>query len=257
MNSNTYALGKIEVTQQSAATSQRKVARMAGLLYLTIIFAGIFAEFFVRQSLIVPGNASATAGNILASESLFRMGIAADLIMIICDVALALAFYLLLEPVNRSLALLAAFFRLAQATVLGINLLNLFSALQLLSGANYLKAFGADQLYAQAMLDLNAHATGYSLGLVFFGLSVLILGYLIVRSGYIPGILGILLIFASAGYLVDSFAKVLMPNYDSFAAVFALIVFVPALIGELALGLWLLIKGVRDQDQPLKASETA
>ncbi len=91
--------------------ANKKTARVAGFLYLTIIIAGIFAEFFVRQSLIVPGDATATANNIMASEGLFRIGIASDLIMIMCDVALALAFYALLKPVSNSLSLLAAFFR--------------------------------------------------------------------------------------------------------------------------------------------------
>ncbi|MCB0130010.1 MAG: DUF4386 domain-containing protein, partial [Caldilineaceae bacterium] len=126
--------------------ANKKTARIAGLLYLSIIAAGVFAEFIVRGSLIVPGNAAATAGNILAAESLFRLGIAGDLIMLICDVALALVFFVLLKPVSRSLSLLAAFFRLAQAAVLGMNLLNLVLVLQLISGTDYLAVFGAEQL---------------------------------------------------------------------------------------------------------------
>ncbi len=115
-----------------------KTARIAGVLYLTIILSGIFAQFFVRDSLIEPGDATATATNIVASESLFRVGIAADLIMILCDVALAAIFYVLLKPVDNGLALLAAFFRLVQAAILGMNLLNLFLALQLVDVAEHL-----------------------------------------------------------------------------------------------------------------------
>lgn len=231
-----------------------KTARIAGMLYLTIILSGIFAQFFVRGSLIVPGDAAATANNIVASESLFRIGIAADLIMILCDVALAGFFYVLLKPVDNGLALLAAFFRLVQAAILGMNLLNLFLALQLVDVAGNLTVFGADQMYAQAMLYLDAHSTGYSLALVFFGIQCLVLGYLIVISGYMPKILGSLLIFAGLGYLIDSFASFLLPSYDVYAEIFALIVFVPALIGELALALWLLWKGVNVEENDKRTS---
>jgi hypothetical protein len=193
----------------------------------------------------VPGDATATANNIMASEGLFRVGIAGDLIMIMCDVALALIFYVLLKPVSNSLALLAAFFRLAQAATLGINLLNLLIVLQLLSGAGYLTVFGTDQLHALVMLFLDAHSIGYSIGLVFFGLSVFVLGYLVFKSGYFPRILGVLLIIASLGYLIDSFANFLLPNYDDYGAIFDLVVFAPAFIAELSLCLWLLFKGAK------------
>ena len=249
MSTNATSLGKIETENRVYETSQRKLARVAGLLYLVIIIAGIFAEFFVRQSLIVPGDATTTANNIMASEMLFRAGIAADLVMIMADVALALVFYLLFKAVSNGLALLAAFFRLAQAAVLGINLLNLFFALGLLSGADYLSVFGADQLDAFSMLFLNAHSIGYSIGLVFFGVNLFILGYLVFKSGYVPRILGILLIAASLGYLVDSFAKVLLPNYAEFQPIFDLVVLMPAFIAELSLGLWLLLKGVKVQQR--------
>ena len=183
----------------------------------------------------------------MASESLFRIGIAGDLIMIISDVALALIFYVLLKPVSNSLSLLAAFFRLGQAAILGINLLNLFFVLQLLSGADYLAVFGADQLHALVLLFLNGHSLGYSIGLVLFGLSLFVLGYLVFKSGYFPRILGILLVIASLGYLIDSFASFLLPNYHDYEAIFALVVFLPAFIGELSMCLWLLIKGVNVQ----------
>lgn len=257
MNPNTYALGGFEMTNRIADISPRKAARVAGLLYLIIIIAGIFAEFFVRQSLIVPGDAVATADNIMASEGLFRLGIAGDLIMIMSDVTLAVVFYVLLKPVSSSLSLLAAFFRLAQAAILGINLLNLFFVLQLLSGADYLTVFGADQLDALVLLFLNGHSIGYAIGLVLFGLSLLVLGYLVFKSGYFPRILGVLLIVASLGYLIDSFASFLLPNYDDYETIFALVVFLPAFIGELSMCLWLLVKGVKVQQTQLQPSHAA
>lgn len=225
--------------------SVNKIARVAGLLYLIIIASGIFAEFFVRSNLIVAGDATATANNIMASEGLFRTSIGADVVMILSDVALALLFYLLLKPVNDALSLLAAFFRLAQAAVLGFNLLNLFFVLQLLSGASFLAVFGTVQLHALVMLFLEAHGTGYSIGLVFFGVHCAILGYLIFKSGYFPKILGILLTVASAGYLIDSFSNFLLPNYQDYESIFLAVVFIPAFIAELSLCLWLLIKGVK------------
>ncbi|MFP4436507.1 MAG: DUF4386 domain-containing protein [Chloroflexaceae bacterium] len=235
------------MTERIVNPSQLQMARIAGVLYLTIIISGIFAEFFVRQSLVVSGDAATTAGNITASAGLFRMGIAGDLIMIMNDVALALIFCILLKPVSNTLDLLAVFFRLAQATTLEINLLNLFFVLQLLNGADYLAALNPEQVHALVLLLLNAHSTGYAIGLVFFGFSILVLGYLIFRSGYIPRILGILLMLASLGYLVDSFAHVLLPNYADYAAIFTLVVFTPAFIAELSLALWLLLKGVNVQ----------
>jgi hypothetical protein len=169
---------------------------------------------------------------------------AADLVMILADVALALLFYVLLKPVSQALALLAAFFRLAQAAVLGSNVLNLFVALQLVRGADYLAAFSTEQMHALALLVLNAHGMGYALALVFFGLQCGVLGYLVFRSGYMPRLLGVLVIIAGVGYLTDSFARVLMSGYRDYEALFTLIVFLPAFIGELSLCLWLLVKGV-------------
>ena len=229
-------------------------ARIAGLFYLAIIAAGIFAQFAVRDSLTVAGDAAATAQNILAARSFFQWGIAGDLVMIISDIAVALLLYVLVKPVNSGLSLLAAFFRLIQAAILGVNLLNLFAVLQLLSGADYLNVLGTETLYAQAFFHLQAHATGYSLGLIFFGLNCLVFGYLVFRSGYLPRILGALLIFAGAGYLTDSFASFFLPTYANYADIFALVVFLPAIVGELSLALWLIVKGVGGKAQTTASS---
>ncbi len=225
--------------------SQRTVAKTAGFGYLIIIIAGIFAEFFVRSALIVPGDATATAGNIMASEGLYRIGIAGDLVMLVCDVVVAWALYVLLKPVNKGLALLAAFFRLTHAAINGINVLTMFIPLFLLSGAGYLTGFTTDQLHAHMMLFLDAHNYGYVIALVFFGIHCLILGYLIIKSRYIPNILGILMIAASFGYLIDSYAHILISNYADYAMIFLVIVAVPAIIAELSFCLWLLFTGFK------------
>ena len=228
--------------------SPRKVSFIAGLLYLVIIVSGIFAEFFVRTGLIVSGETAVTVNNISVSLGLFRLGIASDIIMILSDVAIALIFYHLLKPVNKSLAMLAAFFRLIQAAILGANLLSLFKVVQIVKGTAYLSDFSSNQLNSLVMMYLDSHADGYSLALIFFGFSILILGYLIFKSGYIPEILGIFLIIAALGYLTDSFANFLMSDYESYKDIFQMIVFIPAFIGELSLCLWLLFRGIKLND---------
>ena len=226
-------------------SNSRLISRSAGILYLVIIASGIFAQFFVRGSAIVPGDAALTATNIAAAPGFFSMSIAADLVMIISDIALAALFFALLRPVSPTLSLMTAFFRLVQAAILGYNLLNLFNALQIVRSAAYVEAFSEAQLQAQVLLAAEAHGIGYSVALVFFGVQCLLLGYLMVKSGYFPKILGLLLLFAGAGYLTDCFAGFFLPTYDAYADIFAIVVFVPALIGELSLALWLLIKGVK------------
>ncbi|MBZ0293323.1 MAG: DUF4386 domain-containing protein [Anaerolineae bacterium] len=231
------------MSNPAVSTSLRPIARIAGVLYLIIIVAGMFAGGYARPSLLVPGDAAATATNIMASEGLLRASIVADLAMIMADVAIGIAFYYLLKPVNQGLSLLSAVFRLAQAATLGINLLMLFLVLQLLSGADYLTILGTEQIHAQALLFLNAHSIGYKLALMFFAFSILIQGYLLYVSSYFPKILGVLVIVASLGYFVDNMATFILPNYDAYAGIFEMIVMV-ALPVELILALWLLVKGI-------------
>lgn len=219
-------------------------ARFTGLLYLIIIVFGLFSEVYVRSSLIVRGDAAATASKILASEWLFRVGFASDLVIFLCDVAVAVLLYMLLRSVSKTGSLISAGFRLTGTAIYGVNLLNYFAALLLLNGAEYLKAFDSSQLNALALVFLDIHKHGYDLGLVFFGLHCLVLGYLLFKSDYFPRILGILMVLAGIGYVVGSFTLFLFPE---FTAVIAPIYIAP-LIGELSLCLWLLIKGVNAQN---------
>lgn len=253
MSANTMTHSDLTVTGGVAGPSQRTLARLAGALYLVIFLAGFFAEFYVRSTLIVSGDAAATAANIGAAEGLFRAGIAADLVMILADVTLALLFYVLFRPISRGLALLAAFFRLAQATALGVNLLNLFLGLHFVSGGAQLAAFSAEQQQALALPFFAAHDIGYSLALVFFALSLVVLGYLIYRSDAFPRILGVLLMLAALGYQLDNFGKVLLTNYAAYQPVLDAVVLIPAFIAEIALCLWLLIRGV---NRPITAPHT-
>jgi hypothetical protein len=218
----------------------QRYARVAGLLYLIIIVCGVFSEVFVRSSLVVTGEAATTAGNIVASESLFRLGFAADSLMLLSDVAIAVIFYVLLRPVSKTLALLAAAFRLTQAGILGFNLLNYYAALLLLSGEVYASIFDSEQLHALAMLFLELHSHGYDLGLLFFALSSFILGYLVIRSGYFPLILGYGLMAAALVYLAGSITRFVFPEFLSLITPLYII----PLIAELAFCLWLLLRGV-------------
>lgn len=224
-------------------TSPLAYARVAGILYLIIIVFGIFAEAFVRSGLIVPDDAAATAGNILASEGLFRVGFLADSIMFLSDVALAVLLYLLLRPVNRTLALVAMFFRLTQTAVLALNLLNYYAAVLLLKGTGYAAAFEPDQLHSLASLFLDLHSHGYDLGLLLFGVHAALLGYLILKSHYLPRVLGALMIAGSATYLVGSYTRFLFPDYVSLVSP----IYAVALVAEVSLALWLLMKGVNVQ----------
>jgi hypothetical protein len=221
------------------------IARIAGLLYLAVIVCAGFAQA-VRSSVIASGDAAATAENILDSERLFRLGFSSDIVAFACDIGLAVALYVLLKPVNQTIALLAAFFRLAQAATLGVNLVMQFMALLLLSGEGYLSGFDAEQLNVLALLFLEAHGYGYLLGLVFFGCSTFLLGYLVIKSEYLPGLWGALLMLAAVGYLVDSFAGFLIED----RGIVSTIAIAPAALVEVTFCLWLLIRGGRVQVPP-------
>jgi hypothetical protein len=214
-------------------------ARLIGALYLVVFGCGVFSELVVRGALIVDGDAAATAANVVASDGLFRVGLASDLVMLLADVGVAVLLYALLRPIGRTLALLAAAFRLVMTAVIAASLIAYSSAGELATG--YTTALGAEPADALVLLSLEAHAQGYLIALVFFGLHLLVLGWLLLRSRYVPRFLAGLLLVAGVGYLVDSFAAFLSPAYDG---ALSPIVLAPAFVAELALPLWLLVKGV-------------
>lgn len=229
------------MTAQTIERSPQVYARIGGILYLMIIAAGAFGELFVRGTLIVSGNAAATAGNILASQSLWRAGIAGDILVHIFDIPLMLVLYLILKPVNRNLALLAVLFNLIQTAVLVANKLNLLMPLFLLGNADYLSSFAPNQLHALTQVFVRVHGYGFGIGLIFFGFACLVYGVLIFKSGYLPRILGVFMVIAGLSYLTNSFALLLAPTI---ASMIVPAILVPAFIGELSLALWLLTKGV-------------
>ncbi|WP_349740509.1 DUF4386 domain-containing protein [Roseateles cavernae] len=223
----------------SLERSPQLCLRITGLLYLAIIALGLFGEAVVRGSLVVAGDAAATAARIAAEPLLWRAGIAGDLLMHVLDLPVILALYYLLRPVSRRLALLATWFNLVQTAVLAANKLNLLLPILLLEGSG--QAFSAAQLQALTRLAINLHAYGFGIGLIFFGIACLLRGWLIARSGFLPRPLGLLLLLAGLSYLLNSFALLLAPKLA--AALFPAIL-LPAFIGELALALWLIVKGV-------------
>ena len=228
------------MAKQTEASPQ-KLARIGGVLYLIIIVTGLFGEMFVRGKLVVSGDATTTAANIMASQVLWRVGVAGDLIMHVCDVPLMLIFYVLLRPVHKTLALLGVLFNLVQTAALVAFKLNLLVALFLLGSADYLKALEPRQLHALMYVFIKADGYGFGIGLIFFGCAILVFGYLIRRSGYLPKAIGVLMQIAGVCYLTNSFALLLAPKVAD--AMFPAIL-IPAFIGELSFCLWLLAKGV-------------
>ncbi len=231
--------------------SPRAVARTAGVLYLVIIVCGLFSELFVRGRLVDVTDPSGTAAAIAGSEGLFRLGFAADLLMVVSDVGLAVLLYVLLRPVSRTLALVAAAFRIVQSAVLGMNLLHHLDAALMLDSSGPAGSLPTAQRDALVAMSMDSHAYGYLIALVFFGVHLVILGYLVVKAPYFPAWLGVLMVVAGAGYLTDSFSFFLVPGYDG---ALSSAVLAPALVAELATVLWLLVKGI--DNRRFRAVET-
>ena len=229
------------MNNRDVRTSPQVYARLGGIFYLIIIVVGTLGEVFVRSRLVVGGNPAATADRMMASEFLWRASVASELFMLACAVPLALIFYLLLRPVNRDLALLAAFFNLVSIALEASNKLRLMDALVPLANADYLRVLAVEQLHMLAYLSIRSHAYGFGVALIFFGCVCLIVGYLIAGSGYLPSLLGVLMQIAGLCYLTNSFALILSPP---FAARLFPEILLPAFVAEASLCVWLLTKGV-------------
>jgi hypothetical protein len=231
-----------ETTHPAIEPAQHTAAKVAGFLYLFTMVTANFAEFYARGRLIVAGDAVQTARNIAASERLFRLGTVSNLITFASVVMLLLALYVVLRPINRNVALLAAFWRLAECSIFALITLNDFVVLRLLSGADYLRPFDTQQLQALAYTFVGVHDAGYLIGLVFFGLGSTVFAYLWFKSRYIPRWLAALGIFASLLVAIGTLAIMAFP---SLTAVMIPVYFAPIFVFEVTLGLWLLVKGIR------------
>src|SRR5205807_5576723 len=188
-------------TAAMTETSPRFKARITGVLYLLTMLTGIFAQGFVSGRLVVDGDATATATNILTHKSLFQLGFAVYLIEMACQVALTALFYDLLKPAGRSVSLVAAFLGLAGCVIKTFSRLFYIAPLFVLGGAHYLSVFSAEQLQALALLFLKVNDRGAGVALVFFGFYALLTGYLIIRSTFLPRILGVLSVVGGLGWL--------------------------------------------------------
>lgn len=237
------------MTQPTAHPSPQLQARIAGMLYLLTILARVIADAFVRNRLVVSDDAVATATNIMAQEPLFRLGFAADLLAFASYVALTAILYELFKPVNRGLSLAAASFSLVACAVQALSSLFHLAPLLLLGGAPYLGVFGVEQLQALASMFLRLRAAAYhNIGLVYFGVYCLLVGILILKSTFLPRILGALMALAGLSYLAflsPLFARSLQPYILVFPGV-----------GQVSLCLWLLVMGVNAQRWDEQATAT-
>jgi hypothetical protein len=233
--------------ERIAETSPRLKARIAGVFYLLTTLTRMFVEISVRDRLVVSDDAAATATNILAHQPLWRWGFAADILAFASYVALTALFYQLFKPVNRSVSLVAAFFSLVACAVQAVSSLFHLAPLALLGGTPYLRVFNVEQLQALALMFLRLRAMCYhNIGLVFFGLYCLLIGYLIFRSTFLPRIIGVLMVLAGLSYLMfvsPPLALSLQPYILVFPGV-----------GQISLTLWLLVMGVNEQRWKEQAS---
>jgi hypothetical protein len=245
------AAAALEPLAAAGAIRPDLLARIAGAIYLVIIVVGVLGEVAVRDRIIVAGDAAATAANVVAMESAFRLSIAGELFYLVLAVPMLLILYILLRPVSRELALLLVFFNLVSISVEAVNKLNLLAALFPQGGAGYLAAFEPAQLEAMTRLSFRLFGHGFGISLIFFGAACLVLGWLLYRSGFFPRALGVLLALAGAAYLVNSFTMIVAPGLA--ARLFPAIL-IPPFIGESALCLWLLIRGVNVQQWRARAA---
>jgi hypothetical protein len=222
--------------------SQRKAATVVGFSYLLALPPAIFAEFYVRSHLIAFGNVAQTAQNIMTHGRLFRLGIASNLMVFAVDVVLIMALCEVLMPVNRSLALLATGWGLIETATLVVVTLSDLEVLRILSGADYLHAFEANQVQALARLSLSAHADTYNVGLVLAGLRSTAFCFLWFKSGFIPKALAGWGMVASFLMGACAFSFIIVPE---FAKVIPVEIYgAPIFFFELTMGFWLLVKGL-------------
>jgi hypothetical protein len=234
----------------------RKTARFAGLLYLLIGITAPIGLVYVPGALIVPGDATATADHIRASGMLLRIGIASELFHQTIVIFLVLVLYRLFKAVDeRQASLVVILGALVSVPIVFVNVLNEIAALVLVSGAGFLSAFNKGQLDALAYLFLRLHSQGFIVASIFWGLWLFPFGILVIRSRFIPRVLGVLMMIAGSAYLASAFTSLLLPRYASLVGQFAMVLE----IGEVPIIFWLLIWGARAQgvDAPVSSSSKA
>jgi len=232
--------GRHEMTLRATESAQCTVAKVAGLLYLIQMATGVFG-FYAHGRLTVAGDPVQTAKNIVASERLFRIGTVSDLTTAVVVVVLAWALYVVLRPINRNVALLAVFLRLAENSIAASAIFTDFIALRLLSDVSYLQGFDAQQVQLLARVFTGGQGAGLQIAFVFLGLGSALFSYLWLKSRYVPRALAALGIFGS---LVLTIGTLIIMVFPALGAV-GLTYMMPLGIYEVGLGLWLLVKGIQ------------
>lgn len=238
--------GVTNKTNKIADISERQAALATGLGLLLMGLLAPIAYLSVIQNLIVPGEAQTTVANIRDSLGPFRISIVFLLLVAVLDIIVAWGLYVLLKPINKSLALLTAWVRIVYAAIFAGAIANLYNVLSLLEDAGNSGILGADQLNTQVMLLLEAYRIEWEIGLAIFGLHLFLLGYLVLKSG--PRVLGGLVVLAGVGYIVDTFGNMLLSDYSLTISLYTF-------VGEILLIIWLLWIGLKEVPYSLKRPE--
>ncbi len=232
------------MTRHTIEASPQRHARLCGAIYLAVIVLGGFSEGFITNQLIVPGDITTSARNILAAQELWAIGTAANLLVVILAIPQLWLEYLLLRPVNKNLVLLSVLFGVISLATESVSKLFLFLVTPAITNTSYLTAFEPEQLQVLANLALRAHGVAFNIALIFFAFACLLNGHLIYRSGYLPKLTGALLQLAGLAYLIACFSELFFP---ALARYISPAIFAPILIGEASICLWLLVKGVNTE----------
>ena len=225
--------------------SLNKLAVISGISYLIIFFTGFFSNFYVVEGLIIKSDPTQTFNNLINNQFLFRLGILSFVIMVLLDLLLVWTLYYLLESTNKSISLLASLFRLVNAAVFGIALHYLINIANIANSFTTSDFANREQVVSSIMVYTESFNAVWLVGLIFFGIHLLMLGYLVYKSESFNKIIGSLLIVAGIGYLIDSSAYILLRNYNEYKELLSLIVIIPGVVGELSLTILLLVKGLR------------
>ena len=226
--------------------SNKKTARIAGLLYLGVVLTGIFSLMYVPKNLIVWDNATATFINIVGNESLYRFGLVSGLVCYSLFLFLPLVLYKLFKPVNANYAKLMVLLAVISVPIYFVNVQNQFTILSLVSSSNYLNGFSTEQIKSMVMLYLDQYENGMRIVHIFSGLWLFPFGYLVFKSGFVPKLLGVLLMLGCFGYLINFIGNTLIPNYSEFGI--GKYIQLPASLGEIGICLWLLILGAKEKN---------
>ncbi|MEN8789433.1 MAG: DUF4386 domain-containing protein [Flavobacteriaceae bacterium] len=223
-------------------STNKKTGRLAGLCYFILVITGIFSLMYVPSQIYVSGDAANTASNIQSSETLFRLGMAVEMVSYVAFLLLPLILYKIFHQVNKTASVLMVAFAVVSIPITFTGILNEFSVLELVRDS----AFPNGELESEVMFYMKRYFKGHLIAQIFWALWLFPLGYMIYRSGLIPRVLGIFLMLGSVGYLIDFFGRVISPEYREMTL--ASYITIPASIGEIGTCLWLLIMGAKETE---------